>query len=168
MLRPSAYAAIRPYSMPLLDHLHEVPRPGGSAVQEAPLARLERSFAARRPRRRVDAGGERGEDRLEAADGIRIATDHQRVAALEAPDATARADVDVLEAALRHPRRAPKVVAVVRVAAVDYDVAVLRQRNEQVERVVHDRGWHREPNRSRRLELVDGVLERVRAHRAFS
>jgi hypothetical protein len=69
------------------------------------------------------AGGERLEDRVEALHDLGLAADHQAVAALEPPDAAARAHVDVVDVLRLEPLRARDVVVVVRVAAVDDGVA---------------------------------------------
>ena len=49
----------------------------------------------------ADARGKRVEDRIEALHRLVLAADHHAVAALEAPDAAAGADVDVVDAAAR-------------------------------------------------------------------
>ena len=77
---------------------------------------------------------------IEALHDLVLAADHQAVAALEAPDAAARAHVDVVEALRREALGARDVVLVVRVAAVDDGVA----------------------RREQRLELVDGSSRRRR------
>ena len=56
---------------------------------------------------------------------LRLAADHHAVAALQAPDAAAGADVDVVDALRREFLGAADVVDVVGVAAVDEDVARL-------------------------------------------
>ena len=60
-----------------------------------------------------------------------LAADHHAVAALQTPDATARADVDVVDSLGGEFLRAPDVVHVVGVAAVDEDVAASRDTAEQ-------------------------------------
>ena len=61
-------------------------------------------------------------------DDRRFAADHHAVAALETPDAAAGADVHVVDALRGELLRAPDVVDVVRIAAVDQDVVLLEQR----------------------------------------
>ena len=73
----------------------------------------------------VDARREAAEDRIEVRDDPVLAADHEAVAALEAEDAAARADVDVVHPARLELGGAVDVVAVVAVAAVDDDVAAL-------------------------------------------
>jgi hypothetical protein len=64
--------------------------------------------------------GAMAEDRLEARDRLGLAADHQAEAAPEAPDAAARADVEVVDALSRSAAACAEVVVVVRVAAVDH------------------------------------------------
>ena len=66
-------------------------------------------------------------------DRVVVAADHQAVAALEAEDAAAGADVDVVDALLAQLRGPADVVAVVGVAAVDDDVALVQQRGDLVD-----------------------------------
>ncbi len=73
------------------------------------------------------AGRQRREDRVEVLDHVGLAADHHAVAALQAPDAAAGADVDVVDALRRQLLGAPDVVDVVGVAAVDEDVARLEK-----------------------------------------
>ena len=71
------------------------------------------------------AGRQRLEDRIEVLDHACLAADHHAVAALQAPDATARPHVHVVDPLRREFLGAPDVVHVVGIAAVDEDVACL-------------------------------------------
>ncbi len=66
---------------------------------------------------------ERAKDRRQPCDDVGVAADHEAVPALGAPDAAARAGVDVVQPARLERRRPPHIVLEVRVAAVDDDVA---------------------------------------------
>src|SRR5208337_5598480 len=80
----------------------------------------------------LDLGGGRGaltgsqglEDRVEVLHRPGVAADHQAVAALLAPDAAGGADVEVVDALARQFLAAVNVIDVVRVAAVDQDIAL--------------------------------------------
>ena len=135
---------------PVVDHLHEVPGAGRAAVEVAVLGGDRVALAAGRALGRLDARGERLEERVEPPDGGVVAADHQAVAALEAEHAAARAHVDVVQALLGERLRAGDVVAVVGVAAVDDGVVGLEQRDELVERRVDDRGRDHDADRARR------------------
>src|SRR5215831_14470896 len=103
----------------VVDHLHEMPGAVRAAVVVAVLGRLGLIRPPGRTRRRVDSRCDRGEDRTEAIDDLLLAADHQAEATFESPDASARADVDVVNPLRLQGRCVPKIVAVVGVAAVD-------------------------------------------------
>ena len=96
-----------------------------------------------------------------------LAADHHAIAALETPYAAARSDVDVMDPLARELLRAANVVDVVRVAAVDHDVARREMRQQRRERLVDDRGGNHQPDGPRRRELPREVGERRRAGRLF-
>ena len=97
----------------------------------------------------------------------RFAADHHAVAALEAPDTSARPHVHIMDTLRRELLRAPDVVHVVRVAAVDDDVVLVEERQQIVDTRIHDGRRDHEPNRARFAELLYQLLERCRALRAF-
>ena len=70
-------------------------------------------------------GRERRQDRIDARYGARVAADHHAIAALQAPDAAARADVEIMDAALFQRLAAAHVILPERIAAIDDDVAGL-------------------------------------------
>src|SRR4029079_2747939 len=88
--------------------------------------------------------------------------DHQAVAALEAPDAAGRADVDVVDPVLGADLGAADVVLEVRVAAVDDRVALVEHLAQPGDGVLRGlaRGHH-DPDVARPLEPADEVLDRV-------
>src|SRR4051812_43797689 len=95
----------------------------GATVQVAVGAGAAKLVAARRARDLATARCERLEDGVEMFNDLPLAADHQAVPALQAPDAAARAYVDVVDLLCAEVLRAADVVDVVRVAAVDDDVA---------------------------------------------
>ena len=152
----------------VVDHLHEVAGAGGAAVQVAllggagsPLAAGRAVGAASTPGASVAKIGSR------RCTTLVLAADHQAVAALEAPDAAAGADVDVVDALAPRARcGAGDVVEVVRVAAVDEDVVRLEQRRELRRRVSSTTAAGTISQTARGLvELGDEVGERGRAGR---
>ena len=92
--------------------------------------------------------------------------DHEAVAALRAPDAAAGAHVAVLDALFSQLFGAANVVNVIRVSAVDQDVALAQQLLEGLNLLVHHARRNHQPHRLRRLELVHKVLERGALGRA--
>ena len=167
MFRPSAKAAIIPYSMPLWTILTKCPAPDGAAVQVALLLRRQLAVAARRPLDLPDPRGDGLQDRLDGLDRDLVAADHQAVAALQAEDAAAGADVDVVDALLPQLLGPADVVAVVGVAAVDDDVALVEERGDLVDDLPGDAGRDHHPDGPRLLELADELLQRRAAGRAL-
>ena len=98
---------------PVLDavvhHLHEVAGAGRPAVQVAALGGARIAGAARRALGGLDAGRERGEDGVEARDGLVVAADHQAVAAIEPEHAARGADVEVVELPVPSARSARRM-----------------------------------------------------------
>src|SRR6184192_3457815 len=99
---------------------------------------------------------------------VRLAADHEAVAALETEHASAGAAVDVVEPAAGEPGRAVDVVAVVGVPAVDDDVAALEVWDEALERRVGDARRDHEPDDARLGELRDEGVHRRGAARALA
>ena len=85
----------------VVDHFDEVAGAVGAAVEITLLGGAAELLAAGGARDVAGAGGERGEDGVEAFHDVVFAADHHAVAALEAPDAAAGADVDVVDASWR-------------------------------------------------------------------
>ena len=77
--KPSAYACISPYSIPLCTIFTKWPAPDGADVRVAVVGR------------------ERREDRLEPLHRLVLAADHQAVADLQPPDAAGDAGVDEVD-----------------------------------------------------------------------
>src|SRR5262245_27840986 len=96
-----------------------------AAVEEAFMRRGLRGIATFRRRYRSLSGRQRAEDRLEAKRRVMRPADHQAVAAVGAPHAAARADVEIVNAPARERLGSPHVVLEVAVAAVDDRVAGL-------------------------------------------
>ncbi len=133
----------------VVDHLHEVPRAVGAAMQEALLRGGDGAAAAGRAPGRAGAGRERFEDRLQVLDDGGFAADHQAVAPIDAGDAAAGADVDVMVFRRREAFGAADVVAVVGVAAVDDDVAGRDAGQQFPQQVIHRAGGHHQPDGAR-------------------
>jgi hypothetical protein len=81
------------------------------------------------PRRRVDTGGQRSKDGVEAAHYVGVAADHQTVALLDSPNPAARSDVDVVDVPWLQLLGAANVAVIVGVATVDNRVARIEQRH---------------------------------------
>ena len=120
---------------PVVDHLHEVARTGGAAVEVALLGRGRVTGEPGSPLGRIDAGGERSEDRLEPLVGLLRTTDHQAVATLEAEHSPAGATVEVVDPGLAQPGGDLDVIAVIGVAAVDDHIAGVEPLGDRLDRL---------------------------------
>src|SRR5262249_32931287 len=107
------------------DHLYEVARAGRSAVQVAELFRGRVARSTGRAFGGAETGGQRTKDRIEHLHRFGLASDHQAIAPVETENAAAGANVDVVDAARLEPVGAIEVIAVVAVAAVDQNVALV-------------------------------------------
>ena len=166
-VQPLGISGHEPVLDSVVDHLDEVSGPVRPAVQIAVLRGAAQLLASRGAWDVAPAGGEGGEDRVEALHDLVLAADHEAVAALEAPHASARAHVDVVQPLGAQALRARDVVVIVGVAAVDDRVVLLQQRLELADRGVDvGRGYH-EAQRARRVELLRELGERGRSRRAF-
>jgi hypothetical protein len=143
-----------------VDHLDEVAAAVGPAVEIPTLGGAADDLSAGRARNAAGAGGQGREDRVEVLHHRRLAADHEAVAALATPDSTASADVHVVDALRRELRRTPDVVDIVRVAAVDEDVAGGQQGHEVVDGRVNGRCRHHQPDGPRHLQLLHEVCDR--------
>src|SRR5205823_179327 len=80
----------------VVDHLDEVAGAGGTAVEIALFCRALHLFAAGRARDVAAAGSEDTKDRIQPFHRGLLTADHQAVSALETPDASARADIEIV------------------------------------------------------------------------
>jgi hypothetical protein len=94
--------------------------------------------------------------------------DHQAVAAIETPHAAGGADVEIVNALGGELLRSRDRILVMRVAAVDDDVAARHQRPQRRDHIVNHRGGHHQPDGARRLQLLDETLEGCGVDRAFA
>ena len=137
---------------------------GRSTVEVALLGRARVGPSPRGPRDVAAPRRQTREERSEPVPDLVRGPDHQAVAALEAPDAPARPDVDVVEAGFPELARAAHVVLVVGVAAVDHDVVRRQQRPKLADdRLGRCAAGHHHPDRARRAELRDQLREIARA-----
>src|SRR5262245_62400251 len=105
----------------------------GTAVEMSARGGAADCFPPGRARNVSGACCQCREDRVEVFDHRRLAADHQAVAALTSPDAATGSYVHVVDALRGELLRAPDVVDIVRIAAVDEDVAGGQKRHEVVD-----------------------------------
>ena len=135
--KPSAYACIIPYSMPLWIILTKWPAPPGPQCSQPASGAGARIFA-------------NGSTMLRR---LGVAAEHQRIAVVQSPDAARHAAVDEAHARRRQRRAAPLRVLVVGVAAVDDHVAAREFRPDLLERELGDAsGRQHQPDDARRRQ----------------
>src|ERR1044071_3987161 len=110
-----------------MHHLDKMPGADRAGMDIALLDAEIASVAPGGARNIANPRRQRGEDRIEPVDHGLVAADHHAVAALDAPDAAAGADVDIVDALFVERLAAANVVLPKGVAAVDDDVAGLQQ-----------------------------------------
>src|SRR6516164_10748574 len=114
----------------VMDHLDEVSGTVRAAVQVAEFGGPANFLSSRGARDISLTGCQRLEDRIEVPHCRHRSADHHAVTALQPPDAAAGSDIYVVDT-LRRERSSPTdVIDVVRVAAVDENVAALEVRPE--------------------------------------
>lgn len=130
----------------VVDHLGEV----------ACTARANPSPALVRRRR------ERCQDRMQPRHRRFVATHHQAIAFLQTPDATAGAAIDKRDATGLQQCRTPLRILVVRIAAIDDDVAGLQQGQQLRQRVIDDlAGRHHQPHHARARQCGHQRCQRI-------
>src|SRR5258707_5399929 len=140
---------------------------GWATVEIAFFGSAGSLLAPRSARSVAAAGSERFESGVEMADDVVFAADHLAIAALQSPDAAGGADIDVVNAPGGEFLGASNVVDVIRVAAVDHDVAGFELRGEVMQGGIHNAGGHHQPDGARLRQFFYEVVERRRACRAF-
>ena len=136
-------------------------------MQVAVLGGAGASFAARGAGGGLDARSQRAEDRIEPFDGLGLAADHHAEATLQAEHAAAGADIDVADAPLGERRRPVDVVAVVAVAAVDEDIALVEMLGHIGDDAVGDAGGDHDPGAARGGEPCGEIGQVLGAGRAL-
>src|SRR5262249_15223173 len=151
-----------------LTHVYKVAAAGGAAV-DIPFFGRAADFVAAGSARNVAAAGSKGfENRIEVFDDLFFAANHLAITAFEPPDATAGADVAVMNSFRGEFLGAAKLVDIRGVAAVDADVIVVELGNETLKRCVYDSCGNHQPDGARLLKLLHKIIERVRAGRALT
>src|SRR5207245_6250946 len=106
----------------VVDHLREVACPARATVQVPMLGGPARPVAPRSPRERPGSRRERGEDGIEPAYHLGLAAEHEAVSPIEAEDPTAGTAVNVVQPPVGQPMGEENIYAVIRIAAVDYQL----------------------------------------------
>ena len=108
------------------------------------------------------------QERAQPIDVVGIAAGHDAEALAQAPDAAGHARVDEVDAALGEHRRPPHRVGVAGIAAIDDQVAGLEARGQLGDLVLgRVAGREHEPDRARRRQQGDDLVDRERRHGAL-
>ncbi len=168
MSKPSAYACISPYSMPLWTIFTKCPEPDGPAVEIALLGGAL-AISARRRGDVAPARGQCAEHRLDPLHRLLRAAHHQAVAALDAPHAAAGPGVDVVDALLARPPSTRRTSSLKKLLPPSMIVSPgLEQRRQRLDGVLGGpAGRDHHPHRARLLQLGDQLLEALRRGGAF-
>src|SRR5271166_4339421 len=152
----------------VVDHLGEMPGPGRTTMHVAFLRTRVGVVSARSSRNAAHSRRQRSQDWIEMIDRSPRAADHHAITTLKAPNAARGADVDVLDALFGKGFRAANVVLVVRIAAIDNDVAAAQQKAKPGDRRFGylARRQH-DPGDFRRDEFFNESFDRIDACGAF-
>ena len=144
----------------VVNHLDEMAGAVRSAVEIALLGGAAHGRPTRSAREVAGARCQPQEDRIEVSDHRLLASDHQAIAALQPPDAAAGPHVHVVDALLSELPRAPDVVDVIGITAVDEDVAGREMGNQFSDGRVHGCRRDHQPDGPRRLQLPHQIGDR--------
>src|SRR5205809_4468765 len=149
----------------VVNHLDEVAGAIRTAMEVALFSTPAQFLASRRAGDVADARRQRRENRIQALNDLRLAANHHAVAAFQSPDTAARSDIDVVNSFEFF--RAPDVVHVIGVAAVDDRIAGYEKRPNIANGLIHDRGGYHQPDRPRLIEFLHEVGEGGSPDRSF-
>src|SRR6516165_4176387 len=122
----------------VMDHLDEVPSSVRAAVQVAELGGAADFLSSRGARDISRTGRQRLEDRIEVPNSRYRSADHHAITALQPPDAATCSDIYVMDSLRGELLGAMNIVDIIRITAIDQDVAALEVRGEIGDRLVDD------------------------------
>src|SRR5712692_9879489 len=143
----------------VVDHFDEVASAGRAAVQIAFLGGASYLVAAGGAINIAAARSECFENRIETSHDVGLAADHLAIAAFEAPNAAAGADVAIVDALGGEFFRTADVIDIVRISAIDHGVSGFEFSRQIAQRGIDDRGRYHQPNRAGLLEFLDEIIE---------
>src|ERR1700730_19450338 len=143
----------KPVLNSVVDHLYKVPAAIGATVQIALLGGAADRFAPRRSRRAANAWRERRKSRVQVLYHAFFPANHHAVGAFTTPYTAARPHIYIMNFLWCEFLGATNIIEVVRVAAVNENVAVLEMRQEVVNTLITSSRRHHQPYRSGLSEL---------------
>ena len=117
----------------VMHHLHEMAGAGRTAIHIALFRPRIAAFAFLRALHIAHARGECCKNRVEPLHRFGRSADHHAIAALEPPHAAGGADIDIVQFLLGELFRAPHVILVESVAAIDDGIARLQQSGQGID-----------------------------------
>ena len=139
-----------------MDHFHEMAGADGTGVQITAFDARIASLAVGRLGDRARAMRQGREYRVQAVDDILFAADHHAIAALQPPDTAGGADIDIMDGFGPQFRRAPQIVPVEAVAAVDQRIPCVEMACQfQDGALGHFTGRQHQPHGARGFERGD-------------
>ena len=141
----------------VMHHFDEMPGAIGPAVQIALFGGAVNFFATRRAFYVAAPRRQRREQRIEVLHDIGVAADHHAIAAFQPPNAAAGADVDEMNVPGFELLRPANIVNVIRVAAVDQNVAGFKMRQQIGDDAIHGSGRYHQPDNARLDQFLDEV-----------
>ena len=112
-----------------------------------------------RARNIAHARRERGENRIEMLDDLVLAANHHAITSLQTPHPSAGAHIHIVDLARSEFLRAPDIVDVIGIAAVDQDVSRFEVRQKFSDRFVDNRSRHHQPDCARLRKLLRKVCQ---------
>src|SRR6266571_4269993 len=122
----------------IVDHLDEVTGAIRSTKKIPLLGSSSNLFTPSSAWCCIDAGSQGREDRVEMLDDLLLTANHQAVTALEAPDASTRSAVHIVNTLALKLGSAPNIIVVVGITAIDDDVPWCEMRNNGFQQRIRD------------------------------
>src|SRR6266851_1198913 len=158
--KPLCVSRHHPVLNPVMHHLDEVSAAIPATVQIALLCGPTNLLA---PRSTRDISNPRS-DSLE--DGIKILhrrirpTNHHAVTPLQPPHPSAGPHINIMNSFFSKLLRAANIVDVIRISAIDQDVAGFKMWSDLLNRLLHNSGRNHQPDRARFPHLTHHILQR--------
>src|SRR5580692_1086017 len=143
----------------VVHHLHKVTRTARPAMEISLFRSAAYLVSPRGTRNIADTGSDGFEDRVQVLDSIGGPSDHETVAPLQSPDTATGSDVHILDPLGREFSAAANVIDVIRIAAIDQNVAGLQVWGKLGNRIVHKPSRYHQPNCPWFGKLADHVGE---------
>lgn len=106
-----------------MNHLNEVASAVGAAMKVPFFSGSSFRSTARSVINVTNTGSQSGEDRIKMLNDSGFATNHHAIAAIQTPNPTASANIDIMDAFYSEFFSSTNIVDIVRVSTIDKDIA---------------------------------------------